>query len=45
MESEGFTVTGPDTAIKAEKDNLRFTFSKDSITVSAEVTNHFGIIY
>jgi len=45
MESEGFTVTESGTAIKAEKDNLRFTFSKDSITVSAEVTNHFGIIY
>ena len=45
MESEGFTVTESGTALKAEKDNLRFTFSKDSITVSAEVTNHFGIIY
>ena len=45
MESEGFTVTESGTALKAEKDNLRFTFSKDAITVSAEVTNHFGIIY
>ena len=45
MESEDFTVTGPDTAIKAEKDKIRYIFSKDSISVSAEVTNHFGIIY
>ena len=45
MGSEGFTVTESGTAIKAEKDNLRFIFSKDAITVSAEVTNHFGIIY
>ena len=45
MESEGFTVTESGTALKAEKDNLRFTFSKDAIIVSAEVTNHFGIIY
>jgi len=45
MTAQGFTVTESGTAIKAEKDNLRFTFSKDSITVSAEVTNHLGIIY
>ena len=45
MTAQGFTVTESGTAIKAEKDNLRFTFSKDSISVSAEVTNHFGIIY
>ena len=45
MTAQGFTVTESGTALKAEKDNLRFTFSKDAITVSAEVTNHFGIIY
>ena len=45
MGSEGFTVTESGTAIKAEKDKIRYIFSKDSITVSAEVTNHFGIIY
>ena len=45
MTAEGFTVTESGTALKAEKDNLRFTFSNDSITVSAEVTNLFGIIY
>ena len=45
MTAEGFTVTESGTALKAEKDNLRFTFSKDAIIVNAEVTNHFGIIY
>ena len=45
MTAAGFTVTESDTALKAEKDNLRFTFSKDAITISAEVTNLFGIIY
>ena len=45
MTAEGFTVTESGTALKAEKDNLRFTFSNDAIIVSAEVTNHFGIIY
>ena len=45
MIAEGFTVTESGTALKAEKDNLRFTFSNDAITVSAEVTNHFGIVY
>ena len=45
MTAEGFTVTESGTALKAEKDNLLFTFSNDSITVSAEVTNLFGIIY
>ncbi len=45
MTAEGFTVTESGTALKAEKDNLRFTFSKDAITISAEVTNHFGIVY
>jgi hypothetical protein len=45
MTAEGFTVTESGTALKAEKDNLRFTFSKDAITISAEVTNLFGIIY
>lgn len=45
MTAEGFTVTEFGTALKAEKDNLRFMFSKDAITISAEVTNLFGIIY
>ena len=45
MTAAGFTVTESGTALKAEKDNLRFTFSKDAIIVSAEVTNLFGIIY
>ena len=45
MITEGFTVTESGTALKTEKDNLRFTFSKDAITISAEVTNLFGIIY
>ena len=45
MTAEGFTVTESGTALKAEKDNLRFTFSKDAIIVNAEVTNHFGIVY
>ena len=45
MIAEGFTVTESGTALKAEKDNLRFIFSKDAITISAEVTNLFGIIY
>lgn len=45
MTAEGFTVTESGTALKAEKDNLRFMFSKDSIIVNAAVTNHFGIIY
>lgn len=45
MTAEGFTVTEYGTAVRAERDNFRFTFSKDKITISAEVTNHFGIIY
>jgi hypothetical protein len=45
MTAEGFTVTESGTALRAEKGKLRFTFSKDAIIVSAEVTNHFGIIY
>ena len=45
MTAEGFTVTESGTTLRAEKDNLRFTFSKDAITISAEVTNLFGIIY
>ncbi len=45
MTAEGFTVTESGTALKAEKGKLRFTFLKDAITISAEVTNHFGIIY
>ena len=45
MTSEGFTVTGTDASIKAEKDNFRFIFTKDSIRITAEVTNHFGIVY
>ena len=45
MASEGFTVTGTDASIKAEKDNFRFIFTKDSIRITAEVTNHFGIVY
>ena len=45
MTAKGFTVTGTDTSIRAEKDNLRFTFSRDAIIINAEVTNHFGIIY
>ena len=45
MTSEGFTVTESGTAVSAERDNFRFTFSKDKITISAEVTNHLGIVY
>ena len=45
MTAEGFTVTGSDTALRAERDNFLFTFSKDKITIRAEVTNHFGIVY
>ena len=45
MTAAGFTVTESGTAIKAEKGKIRFTFSKDAIAISAEVTNHFGIIY
>ena len=45
MSSEGFTVTGTDTAIRAEKGNIRFIFSRHSIMISAEVTNRLGIIY
>ena len=45
MTSEGFTVTESGTAVRAERVNFRFTFSKDKITISAEVTNHLGIVY
>lgn len=45
MTAEGFTITGNDTAIRAEKGNIRFTFSRHSIMISAEVTNRLGIIY
>ena len=45
MTSEGFTVTESGTAVRAERDNFRFTFSKDKITISAEVTNYLGIVY
>ena len=45
MSSEGFAVTGNDTAIRAEKGNIRFIFSRHSIMISAEVTNRLGIIY
>ena len=45
MTSEGFTVTESGTAVRAERENFRFTFSKDKITISAEVTNHLGIVY
>ena len=45
MTTEGFTVTESGTAVRAERDNFRFTFSKDKITISAEVTNHLGIVY
>ena len=45
MASEGFTVTGTDASIKAEKDNFRFIFTKDSIRITVEVTNRFGIVY
>jgi hypothetical protein len=45
MTAEGFTVTESGTALRAEKDNLRFTFSKDAITISAEVTNRLGIVF
>ena len=45
MTAEGFTVTESATAVRAEKDNFRFTFTKDEIMISAEVTNHLGIIY
>ena len=45
MSSEGFAVTGTDTAIRAEKGNIRFIFSRHSIMISAEVTNRLGIIY
>ncbi len=45
MSAEGFTVTESGTALRAEKDNFLFTFSRDAIKINAEVTNHFGIIY
>ena len=45
MTAEGFTVTESGTAVSAERDNFRFTFSKDKITISAEVTNYLGIVY
>ena len=45
MTAEGFTVTESATAVRAEKDNFRFTFTKDEIMISAEVTNNLGIIY
>ena len=45
MTAEGFTVTESGAAVRAERDNFRFTFSKDKITISAEVTNYFGIVY
>lgn len=45
MTAEGFTVTESATAVRAEKDNFRFTFTKNEIMISAEVTNNFGIIY
>jgi hypothetical protein len=45
MTAAGFTVTESGTALKAEKDNLRFTFSMDAIIVSAEVTNRLGIVF
>lgn len=45
MSSEGFAVTGTDTAIRAEKGKIRFTFSSHSIMISAEVTNRLGIVY
>ena len=45
MTAEGFTVTESGKAVRAEKGNIRFTFSGDSIIINAEVTNHFGIIY
>ncbi len=45
MTAEGFTVTESGAGVRAEKGKIRFTFSGESITISAEVTNHFGIIY
>lgn len=45
MTAEGFTVTESGTAVRAERDNFRFTFSKDKITISAEITNNLGIVY
>ncbi len=45
MTAEGFTVTESGSAVRAEKDNFLFTFSKDEITIRAEVTNLFGIVY
>ena len=45
MTAEGFTVTESGTAVRAERDNFSFTFSKDKITISAEVTNNLGIVY
>ena len=45
MTAEGFTVTESGIAVRAERENFRFTFSKDKITISAEVTNHLGIVY
>ena len=45
MTAEGFTVTESATAIRAEKDNVRFTFTKDEIMISAEVTNNLGIVF
>jgi hypothetical protein len=45
MTAEGFTVTESATAVRAEKDNVRFTFTKDEIMISAEVTNNLGIVF
>ena len=45
MTAAGFTVTKSGTALRAEKDNLRFMFSNDAIIVSAEVTNRLGIVF
>ena len=45
MTAEGFTVTESGIAVRAEKDNFRFTFSRDAITINAEVSNVFGIVY
>lgn len=45
MTAEGFTVTGSGTALKAEKGKIRFTFSKNAIIVSTEVTNRLEIVF
>lgn len=45
MTAEGFTVTESGTALRAVKENITFTFSSDTITITAEVTNKLGLIF